>query len=97
MLTLEMHEALHGLAVARDRSRLTQEGVLVGTVTYIPPEQAVGTEPDARSDLYSLGAMLYDGLLVLAVLFMATLTLTRMAEGGLFDHLGGGIVRITEH
>ena len=49
-----------GLAVALDRSRLTQEGVLVGTVGYIAPEQAVGTEPDARSDLYSLGAMLYE-------------------------------------
>jgi class 3 adenylate cyclase len=49
-----------GLAVALDRSRLTQEGVLVGTVAYIAPEQAVGTEPDARSDLYALGAMLYE-------------------------------------
>ena len=49
-----------GLAVALDHSRLTQEGALVGTVAYIAPEQAVGTEPDARSDLYSLGAMLYE-------------------------------------
>jgi class 3 adenylate cyclase len=49
-----------GLAVALDQSRLTQEGALVGTVAYIAPEQAVGTDPDARSDLYSLGAMLYE-------------------------------------
>ncbi len=49
-----------GLAVTLDQSRLTQEGMLVGTVAYIPPEQAMGRKPDARSDLYALGAMLYE-------------------------------------
>jgi class 3 adenylate cyclase len=49
-----------GLAVALDQSRLTQEGMLVGTVAYMPPEQAMGRSPDARSDLYTLGAMLYE-------------------------------------
>ena len=49
-----------GLAVAIDRSRLTQEGMMVGTVSYMPPEQAMGGEVTARSDLYSLGAMLYE-------------------------------------
>ncbi len=49
-----------GLAVALDRSRLTQVGMMVGTVSYMPPEQAMGGEPDKRSDLYSLGAMLYE-------------------------------------
>ena len=49
-----------GLAVALDQSRLTQEGMLVGTVAYMPPEQAMGRTPDARSDLYALGAMLYE-------------------------------------
>lgn len=49
-----------GLAVALDSHRLTSEGVMVGTVAYLPPEQVTGRSPDARSDLYSLGAMLYE-------------------------------------
>jgi len=49
-----------GLAVAVDRSRLTQAGMMVGTVNYMPPEQAMGGEISPRSDLYSLGAMLYE-------------------------------------
>ena len=49
-----------GLAVATDRSRLTQEDMMVGTVSYMPPEQAMGGTVEARSDLYSLGAMLYE-------------------------------------
>ena len=49
-----------GLAVALDRSRLTTEGMMVGTVSYMPPEQAMGGEVSPRSDLYSLGAMLYE-------------------------------------
>jgi hypothetical protein len=49
-----------GLAVAIDKTRLTQAGMMVGTVSYMPPEQAMGGEVTARSDLYSLGAMLYE-------------------------------------
>ncbi len=50
-----------GLAVAIDRSRLTQEGMMVGTVSYMPPEQAMGGDVTPQSDLYSLGAMLSCG------------------------------------
>lgn len=51
-----------GLAMTADLSRLTQTGMMVGTYYYIPPEQAMGGEVTFKSDLYSLGAMLYEML-----------------------------------
>jgi len=51
-----------GLAKMLGQPRQTQEGVIVGTVAYVAPEIALGKGADARSDLYSLGAVLYEAL-----------------------------------
>jgi len=42
--------------------RLTEEGIAIGTPVYMSPEQAMGDPVDARSDLYSVGCMLYEML-----------------------------------
>ncbi len=61
-LTKEGHAKLgdFGLAVAQGQSRLTQAGTILGTASYMPPEQALGTEVDVRGDLYALGCVLYE-------------------------------------
>jgi tRNA A-37 threonylcarbamoyl transferase component Bud32 len=61
MITLEGQVILTDFGIAKivSTSNLTASGAMVGTPSYMAPEQGMGQPGDERSDIYSLGVMLY--------------------------------------
>ncbi len=51
-----------GLAITQHMSRLTETGIVVGTISYLSPEQVAGEDISIASDIHSLGVIFYEML-----------------------------------
>ena len=49
-----------GIAMAMNSTQLTQTNSVMGSVHYLPPEQASGKSPTLQSDIYSMGILMYE-------------------------------------
>ena len=95
-----------GLALARGDVRLTQEGMIVGTVLYLAPELVTDAPSDSRADLYAVGAVLYelltgrppfssdDALAVLSQILNTPVTPPRALDASIPSELERVVVRL---